>query len=247
MKDIIQPRTTEQAGRLLHLSEMMFEQYKIVEIGKKYEPVWLEGVQFMFEKGKNIQIFIEDVVYPPHHPNMEFIKYLRSCQGCCWTHNKEKGNELLSRIACSLGNEDVKWAFENGCKGGYPVPFNEEQWDEGNMMRTSEWYSNYDFLEENDILGFDIQDIGDDFLYHELFLREENHIKALEETDLDHCELHLDLNLTSFLAQRGYHYSFAAQKHLVTALAFRNCCKDFCDENRKILAFLLSIEIIERK
>ncbi|GFH55530.1 hypothetical protein CTEN210_12006 [Chaetoceros tenuissimus] len=247
LKDIIEPRTTEQAGRLLYLSEMMFEQYKLVETGKKYEPVWLEGVQFMFEKGKDIQIFIEDVVYPPHHPNMDFIKYLRICQGCHWTRNKEKGNELLCRIACSLGIENVKWAFENGCRGGSPAPFNEEQWGEGYMMRTSEWYANYDFLQENGILGFDFQDVGDDFMYHDLFLCEENHSKVLEETDLDHCKLHLDLNLTTFLAKKGYKYSFAAQKQLVTAVAFRNCCKDFCTENRKILAVLLSIEIMEIK
>ena len=81
---------------------------------------WLEGIKFVFEKGKEISCFdtIDDVF--DVLPNMELAKHLRERLMLPWTSNDLDKYILLSKIACNAGIEGVQWALDNGL--GYNSP-----------------------------------------------------------------------------------------------------------------------------
>ncbi|GFH55528.1 hypothetical protein CTEN210_12004 [Chaetoceros tenuissimus] len=243
LRNILHPRETWQSRRSIQYSHHL-PRHRTTQIVKEYEPVWFEGVQFILTKGKNIEIFIEDL-FREDYLNMDLIKILRTHERCHWTRKYEERNKFLCKIACTLAIEDVKWVYENGCRGGLPVPFDIELWRKDGMMRRSQWYANYDFLSGHGILDFNIQMIGNECMQYDFSERFKDYgmKKIVEEMScsLYAYSLDLDVNLTSFLANRGYKYGFAAQKNVMTFLAYRKCCYDFCADNRKILALLLSL------
>lgn len=81
---------------------------------------WLEGIKFVFEKGKDIARFdtIESII--DALPNMELVKHLRECLHLPWTFKDQNKYVLLSKIACHHGIEGVQWALDNGL--GYDNP-----------------------------------------------------------------------------------------------------------------------------
>ena len=81
---------------------------------------WLEGIKFVFEKGKEISCFdtIDDVF--DVLPNMELAKHLRECLKLPWVSNDLNKYTILSKIACHHGIEGLQWALDNGL--GYNDP-----------------------------------------------------------------------------------------------------------------------------
>lgn len=115
---------------------------------------WIEGINYILENGKNIESFksIEEV-FNELSQRMVFLKYFHS-QGLPWCLDPSNNTHLLSKIACYNDIDDVKWAYENGCKGGV-VLYVKDEWEEcgiRGIRQRDEWKANQDFFEENDML-----------------------------------------------------------------------------------------------
>ncbi|GFH55525.1 hypothetical protein CTEN210_12001 [Chaetoceros tenuissimus] len=113
---------------------------------------WTEGISYMLENNntaknlKSIEELFNKLSY-----RMDFLKYFHS-QGLPWCLDPSGKTHLLSRIACFNNLDDVKWAYENGCKGGGSFPYVEEEWKHRGIRERDEWKANCHFFEENDML-----------------------------------------------------------------------------------------------
>ncbi|GFH44734.1 hypothetical protein CTEN210_01208 [Chaetoceros tenuissimus] len=135
--------------------------------------VWFEGIDYLLEKGKDIQIFksIEEVFHVRHRRHdIDVIKYFHSL-GWPWCLDSSRNTQLLSEIACYNGIFDVLWAYDNGCHGGHSVQYVKEEWDKNScdagggfieyvrekwekkgIRKREEWKENQYWFEENEML-----------------------------------------------------------------------------------------------
>ncbi|GFH55565.1 hypothetical protein CTEN210_12041 [Chaetoceros tenuissimus] len=201
-----------------------FDNTLFKSIVKCGDTLWLEGIASVLEKGKEIQNFasIEEVFATCQ--NIKGIKYFQSL-GLPWTLDNAANTLLLSKIACFNELEDVKWAYENGCKGGPLVPFVREDWVSSGIRQREEWKKNLKFFEEKGLLAsMDIQKIGDAQLDSKYSSRSSMFFR------IDYASL-------KSLVDRGYAFRSESEKDSITKEALEKCYKHSIHHNiRKKLA-----------
>ncbi|GFH50864.1 hypothetical protein CTEN210_07340 [Chaetoceros tenuissimus] len=174
--------------------------------------LWLEGITIMLEKGKEVQNFtsIEEVFGICQ--NIKGIKYFQGL-GLPWTLDNIANTVLLSRIACFNELDDVKWAYENGCKGGELVQFVKEEWDSSGIRKRKEWKANRSFFQEKGLLAsMNIQNIGDAQLDSKYSSRTSMLFR------IDYFEL-------KSLVDRGYAFRSDSEKDSIIKEALDKCFK----------------------
>lgn len=190
----------------------------------RHSTPWLEGIEYIVENGKDIQMFNSIKEVFEICQSMYVLKYFYSKLGLPWTVDNTGNNLLLSKLACYNGIEDVKWAYSNGCKGGDLVPYVRDEWDESTGIRhEKQWRENHYFLEEKKILDIDmIELVGD-----------------------THIGYFMTVPFLKFLAQRGYRFASETDKLKKTKTAFKKCCEMTNDHSsrRKLLALFQQIGI----
>lgn len=130
----------------------------------KEREVWFEGIDYLLEKGKDIQKFksIEEVFHV--RQKIDAIKYFHSL-GLPWCLESSKNTQLLSEIACYNDIFDVLWAYDKGCDGGHLVQYVKEEWEKNGVVyyvkgewknngirQREEWKANQYWFEENEML-----------------------------------------------------------------------------------------------
>lgn len=130
----------------------------------KEREVWFEGIDYLLEKGKDIQKFksIEEVFHV--RQKIDAIKYFHSL-GLPWCLDSSKNTQLLSEIACYNDILDVLWAYDKGCDGGHLVQYVKEEWEKNGVVyyvkdewknngirQRKEWKANQYWFEENEML-----------------------------------------------------------------------------------------------
>ncbi|GFH55526.1 hypothetical protein CTEN210_12002 [Chaetoceros tenuissimus] len=152
------------------------------------EDLWCEGICCILEKGKDVEKFksIEELLNKFSHA-IDFVKYCHS-QGLPWCKDPSGNTHLLSRIACYNDLDDVKWAYENGCKGDQSFPYIKEEWEEKGIRQRDEWRANCHFFEENDMLPnmnlLEDEDEGEDELRSDLVGIDNSELKCLVDGGL---------------------------------------------------------------
>ncbi|GFH55536.1 hypothetical protein CTEN210_12012 [Chaetoceros tenuissimus] len=206
-----------------------------------YRP-WFEGMAYLLEKGIDVQNFksIEEI-FQKHH-KIAGIKFFHS-QGLPWCLDSSSNTILLSQIACYNDLDDVKWAYENGCKGGSLVPYVKEEWEEFGIRDYCKWKENRAFFAENGLLD-------------EIFL-EKSGMKKLDPKnvhEIGDAELgsfvqressffQVDFCVLKNLVDHGYTFSSGSEKENVCKEAYKKCCEDSENEYgyRKRLALFVGM------
>lgn len=236
LKEVLHASNSHYMTLHHYMSLHHISQHKILRNQRKTEPLWLDGVKYIYENGKDISSYssIEEIF--EICPDIVLIKYLRQSIGLRWTRSEDRNNTFLSRFACYFESNDVDWAWTNGCKGGSSVPFLIDEWKNIGIRRTSKWYENFKFLAGNRILDFNIERIGD-----ELFNGIEKHYQ----------DMHFDSDLLCFLLERGFQYRTLSQKMEVCKNAYEKCIIStkyqpiHIVEERKVLALLQKLRVTE--
>lgn len=83
----------------------------------------------MIRHGNAIQMFNSTEEVFKISQTMQVIKYFHSKIGLPWTVDNTGNNLLLSKLACYNGIDDVKWAYDNGCRGGDVVSCVQGEWE----------------------------------------------------------------------------------------------------------------------
>lgn len=184
-------------------------------------PPWLEGVTYVLENGKDIQNFasIEEVFEICR--TIDGLKYFHSL-GLPWCIDTSRNALVLCEIACFNELDDVKWAYENGCKGG---PCLNEEKVKPDFRKRKPWKVNRTFLEENAILApMNIQEIGDAELQSKYSSR-------------DSMFFTIDYPTLKSLVDRGYAFRSQSEKESITKEALEKCMNHVFNGNeRKRLA-----------
>lgn len=109
----------------------------------KEKEVWFEGIDYLLEKGNDIQKFksIEEVFHV--RQKIDAIKYFHSL-GLPWCLDSSRNTQLLSEIACYNDILDVIWAYDNGCHGGHLVQYVKKEWEKNGVVYyvKDEWENN---------------------------------------------------------------------------------------------------------
>ncbi|GFH59795.1 hypothetical protein CTEN210_16271 [Chaetoceros tenuissimus] len=221
------------AGKNSNFDDGLFK--RIVECK---DDIWLEGITFMLENGREIENFasIEEVFEICQ--NIKGIKYFHSL-GLPWTEDNATNTALLSRIACFNDMDDVKWAYENGCKGGELVQFVKKEWAPSGIRERREWKANRNFFEEKGLLSsIDIQEIGDAQLHSKY--------SSLTSTFFPSMFFRIDYISLKFLVDRGYAFRSDSEKDSIIKEALEKCFKHPNNYNlRKRLALLQQMGVRE--
>ncbi|GFH46247.1 hypothetical protein CTEN210_02721 [Chaetoceros tenuissimus] len=164
---------------------------------------WFEGISHLLENSKHVENFksLEEVFH--ERQNIDGIKYFHSL-GLPWCVESSRNTQLLSKLACYNGLDDVKWAYENGCIGGDLVPYIDEEWDSDEIRQRDEWTANQAFFEKNGLLSQEFKD-------------------ALSESE--HLFFRIDLTSLENLVEDGYTFCSPSEKKSVTKEAFNKCCQ----------------------
>ncbi|GFH61276.1 hypothetical protein CTEN210_17752 [Chaetoceros tenuissimus] len=205
-----------------------------------YDGTWFEGISYLLEKGKDVQNFksIEEVLHTNH--KIDGIKYFHRL-GLPWCLDSSRNTYLLSKIACYNNLEDVKWAYENGCRGGYLVPFVKDEWKENGIRHSSSWKANSVFFQENGLLN--------EFFLEKSGLNKLDSYNVEEIGDAQLGSLHMSRKSSFFrvnfcslknLVDYGYTFSSESEKESVCEEAYKKCCANsHNEEDRKRLALFL--------
>ena len=203
---------------------------------------WFEGISYLLEKGKDVQNFnsIEKVFHIPN--NIDGIKFFHSL-GLPWCSDSSRNTHLLSKIACYNDLEDVKWAYENGCKGGDPVPYVEKEWESTGIRSKfyPYWRANEVFFEENGLLS--------DALFDKNKVLCRKNVQKFGDSRL--CDFYvqrkdafplLDLCSLKKLVDHGYKFLHKTEQEYVCKEAYKKCCEDSQNEDhRKRLAIVVGM------
>ncbi|GFH46249.1 hypothetical protein CTEN210_02723 [Chaetoceros tenuissimus] len=204
---------------------------------------WFEGLSYMLEKGKNVQNFnsIEEVFRI--RPYITGIKSFHRF-GLPWCFDSSRNNHLLSKIACYTNLENVKWAYENGCKGGDLVQYVEEEWGQFGIRSTILWKENRAFFVENGLL--------DETVLEKSGMRL-NSKNVLEIGDSHLCEIDVSRTYAFFevslcslknLVAHGYKFVSETEQEFVCKEAYKKCCENPQNEDhRKRLALFVGMGV----
>lgn len=228
--------------------DSIFDNALLKKMFEHGEP-WFEGISYLLEKGKNLEKFksIEEVFRTRH--SIDGIKYFHS-QGLPWCLDPSRNNQLLSEIACFNDLEDVKWAFENGCKGGNLVPYVEEEWGRGGVrcLSNPNWRVNKRFFDENGMLHNPC--LGETERRIEILVNaKEIDAKNAQDIGASHLKsiyswFHIDFTILKSLIDHGYSFSSVSEKKSVTKEAYKYCCENSQNEDyRKRLALFVGMGV----
>ena len=190
---------------------------------------WLEGITFVVENGKDIQNFQSVEQAFETCRNMEGLKYFHSL-GLPWCLDTTRKILLLCEIACFNELDKVKWAYENGCKGGSCL--NEED-IKSEFRDRKEWIANRSFFIENGILApMDIQEIS---------------IPELESQYASRTSMLLSVDYSTLesLVDRGYNFCSSSEKESIIQLALTRCIDYPCMNDRKRLALFQKMVVCQ--
>ncbi|GFH46318.1 hypothetical protein CTEN210_02792 [Chaetoceros tenuissimus] len=195
---------------------------------------WTEGIKYMINNGVGIHLKYNSIqeIFALECHDIDVIKYFRSSLSLPWTLDETEKTMFLSQIACWNNLEGVKWALENGCEGGHQVSYVRDEWhDLINGIRGSftSWRENHKFFEENGMLSFTIEDIGDDQIAPGM----------IQKFGYEY------LNFLEFLINHGYAFPSHTKKQIMIKDAFKRSCHSASYENRKILSLFQQMEVRE--
>ena len=207
---------------------------------------WFEGISYLLEKGKGVKNFksLEEVFWRRREING--IKYFHSL-GLPWCLDSTRNTLFLSHIACYNHLDDVKWAYENGCKGGNLVPYIKEEWEKDGIRSSALWKANCAFFEENGLLDEaflvksgikkidpgNVQEIGDAQLgsRYDVQDREDSFFQ------MDFCSL-------KNLVDHGFKFSSKSEKETICKRAYGEYCTRIQNEDyRKRLALFVAMGV----
>ena len=195
-----------------------------------YGSAWTKGIKYLIDKGVDFRQYnsIQQIFSLCRDINV--IKYFRSSLGLPWTLDETEKTLLLSQIACRNDLEDVKWALSNGCEGGHQVLYVRDEWHLINGIRARyKWRENYKFFEENGLLSFGIEEIGDDQIAPGM----------IQKFGYEY------LNFLEFLVNHGYAFPSHTKKQIMIKDAFKRSCHSASYENRKILSLFQQMGVRE--
>ncbi|GFH55569.1 hypothetical protein CTEN210_12045 [Chaetoceros tenuissimus] len=224
-----------------------FDYRLFMEIFKSSSKPWFEGLSYLLEKGKDVENFtsLEEVFRIRH--DIDGIKYFHSL-GLPWCLDSSRNTIFLSQIACHIKLDDVKWVYENGCKGGNLVPYVKEEWNKYGIRHESKWKANQAFFAENGLLdecflekiglkkldSKNVQEIGDAqlALYHGVSVSRERSF-----FEVDFCSL-------KNLIAHGFKFRCEREKEIICQEAYEECCECFRNEEvRKRLALFVGMGV----
>ncbi|GFH46248.1 hypothetical protein CTEN210_02722 [Chaetoceros tenuissimus] len=208
-----------------------------------HDDPWFEGMSYILEKGKDVQNFksIEEVLHT--RKEIDKIKYLHS-HGLPWCLDSTRNTHLLSEIACYYDLKDVKWAYENGCKGGDLVQYVEEEWEKDGIRHTDLWKENQAFFEENGMLDYCfLEKVGIKKL-------DPMKVQAIGDAQLESIDSWFQMGYSNLksLVEFGYTFRSESERESVTKEAFEKCCKDLSqkkESHRKRFAIIRQIGVRE--
>ncbi|GFH46250.1 hypothetical protein CTEN210_02724 [Chaetoceros tenuissimus] len=222
-----------------------FDNRLFKKIFKSSGKPWCEGLSYLLEKGKDVENFpsLEEVFH--QRSEIDGIKYFHAL-GLPWCLDSTRNTHLLSKIACYNDLEDVKWAYENDCKGGNLVPYVKAEWGQFGIRSSALWKTNRAFFEENELLD-------------ETFLEKSgikkidpNNVQEIGDAQLDsYCDVprkssffRMDFYSLKNLVAHGYKFSSESVQASVCKEAYERCCEYSQNEsNRKRLAMFVGMGV----
>ncbi|GFH55564.1 hypothetical protein CTEN210_12040 [Chaetoceros tenuissimus] len=194
---------------------------------------WFEGMSYLLEKGKDVQNFkfIEEVFHT--RPYIDGIKSFHRL-GLPWCLDSSRNTHLLSKIACHNDLYDVKWAYENGCKGGNLVPYIKEEWKENGIRHFTRWKENRAFFEENGLL--------DETCLEKSGVKKLDPKNVLEIGDAEfglsfvpRKDSFFQVNLSSLkkFIDHGYTFMSKSEQEIVCKEAYKQCCENSQNQDRR--------------
>lgn len=145
-------------------------------------------------------------------------------------------------IACCNDLEDVKWAYENGCKGGNLVLYVKEEWTIYGKRNCSKWKANQVFFKENGLL--------DEFILEKCAIKklDPKNVQEIgdEKLESSHGWFLIDYTLLKTLVDHGYMFATFSDKETVCKEAFQKCCEDsnkMKEDYRKRLALFAGMGV----
>ncbi|GFH47869.1 hypothetical protein CTEN210_04345 [Chaetoceros tenuissimus] len=229
-----------------------FDSKLFTQMFKSRSNPWFEGISYLLEKGKDMQNFtsLEEVFRTRRE--IDGIKYFHSL-GLPWCLDCTRNTLFLSQIACHVDLEDVKWAYENGCKGGDLVSYVKKEWRETFGIRhRSQWKANQAFFAENGLLdeafleksglkklgSKNVQEIGD------------AQLSSFIDGYVSREDSFLEMDFTSLknLVDHGFKFSSESEKESVCNEAYNGCCgysqnEDHRKDYRKRLALFVGMGV----
>ncbi|GFH55540.1 hypothetical protein CTEN210_12016 [Chaetoceros tenuissimus] len=210
---------------------------------------WFVGISYLLEKGKHLEKFrsIEEVFQRRH--SIDGIKYFHS-QGLPWCLDPSRNTQLLSKIACFNDLDGVKWAYENGCKGGNSIPYVEVECGSSGMrcLCNPNWRVNKIFFERNGMLHN--PSLSETESRMEIFVNaEEIDAKNAQEIGASHLKslyswFHIDFAILKILIDHGYTFRSISEQKSVTKEAYRYCCEHSQNEDyRKRFALFVGMGV----
>lgn len=209
-----------------------FDNELLYVVLQRWRSPWVEGIKLIFEKSLYIHSFETiDSVFSTCK-DFEVIKFVRESLALPWTQDDARNNFLLSKIACYVEFEDMKWAYEHGCRGGPVVEdlpiLDENDHTSADEKKYSLLLTNYGFLQEKGIINLNIQKIGSDIFGS----------RSIVTGRFDR----FDHNFLQFLLKQGYRFDTDDDRRKVSKHLYQMCCRYPSYTNRKMVAFLQQLD-----
>lgn len=205
---------------------------ELLEFMLRLRSPWVEGIKLIFEKSNCIESFETVEFVFCACKDFEVIKFARESLALPWTQDSARSNFLLSKIACYVEFEDVKWAYDHGCRGGYVVedlpPLDENDHTQADEKLYCLLSTNYGYLQEKGIIDLNIQNIVSDILG----------LISIATGRFDR----FDHNFLQFLLKQGYRFDTDDDRRKVSKHFYNKCCRNPSHTNRKMVAFLQQLD-----